>query len=195
MDPILLQQIAAVLSAIFGLTSTYMLTKGDGRGWAVGALMAVFMGYVYFQVSLFGSFAIQIVFFLIQLTGLWRWKTGKNKDMRALSQRMSAKEAVATAIFWLACMGVGGFTIAQFEGRLPYLDAFAVTGNILAQVTMMRGRPECWIIYMTINACYIVLNYMTGIYIYVALYSIYMSVALKGWREWNKKRDEVSDCL
>lgn len=186
MEPETLKNVAAVLSSIFGLTSTYMLTKGDGRGWAVGALMAVFMAYVYFQVNLFGSFAIQVVFFLIQMLGLWRWKKGKSKDMRALSQRMPGQEALGTALFWITCMLVGGYVLTKFGGELPYLDAFAVTGNILAQVTMMSGRPECWIIYMIINACYIVLNYFTGIYVYVALYSVYMTVATRGWREWTK---------
>ena len=63
---------AQIISAIFGLWSTYLLTKGDGRGWALGAAMAVLSAYVFITRKIYGSFLIQILYLSIALTGLYK---------------------------------------------------------------------------------------------------------------------------
>ncbi len=178
---------AEIVSSALGLTSTYLLTKGDGRGWAVGALMAVLCAYVFFKVKLYGSFAIQLLFLGIQLTGLWRWKRGVNEDLRASSRRMEWSQVLTLLVVWSVTAAVSGYLYQSFGGRLPYLDGFATTGNILAQLALMAGFPECWVIYMITNAGYIASTYRSELYVYTALYSVYMLVAYSGWRRWNSK--------
>jgi len=175
---------AQIVSAIFGLVSTYLLTKGDGRGWALGACMAVFMAYVYLSRKIYGSFAIQLFFLTIQLSGFWKWKTGADPDMRKVAKRMTLSQGLGVAAVWLGVGGVLGVLLKAKGGNLPYLDGLGVTGNVLAQLVMIAGKPECWIVYMLTNLCYIVLNFRAEIHAYTVLYCVYMFVAYRGWRQW-----------
>jgi nicotinamide mononucleotide transporter len=181
---------AEIFSSILGLTSTYMLTKGDGRGWGLGALMSFFSAYVFFSAKLYGSFLIQLLFLAIQLTGLWRWKRGANKDLRQTARRMTRWQILQLAAVWGLIALVSGYVSQMNGGSLPYLDGLCTGGNVLAQLTLMAGFPECWIIYMITNTCYIGMNYMSQLYAYTILYSVYMSVAYRGWRQWTEKQSK-----
>lgn len=175
---------AQIVSAVFGLWSTYLLTKGDGRGWALGAAMAVLSAYVFLYRRVYGSFLIQLFFLSIQLTGLWRWKTGADPDMRKVAKRMTLKQGILTGVVWLSVAGTLGYILDSQGGQVPYLDGLGVTGNVLAQLTMIGGKPECWLIYMLTNLCYIGLSYRADIHAYTVLYCVYMFVAYRGWRQW-----------
>lgn len=179
--------LAQIVSSALGLSGTYLLTKGDGKGWLLYAAMAVGSAAVYLQARLYGSFLVQLVFLVIQLVGFWRWLSGQSKDMRATSRRMNAREAAGTVGVWILGMASVGYFFQHRGGRLPYLDGFGATGQILGQLTMIAGHPECWIVYMVVNLTYIALNVQSKLYVFTALYCLYMSVAYRGWRQWNKE--------
>ena len=181
---------AQIVSAIFGLWSTYLLTKGDGRGWALGAAMAVLSAYVFLTRKIYGSFLIQVFFLSIQLTGLYKWKTGADPDLRKVARRLTGTEGLGVVLTWLGVAGTLGYLLEAKGGHLPYLDGMGVTGNVLAQLTMIAGKPECWLIYMGTNLCYIVLSHQADIHAYTVLYSVYMFVAYRGWRQWTSVRAE-----
>ena len=143
--------------------------------------------------SVSSSVAVQLVFLVLQLTGLYRWKKGVSKDMRATCRRLTAKEGALLVIGWFVSVLVLGYILQWYGGNLPYLDALGTTGNLLAQVVMIMGHPECWLIYMTTNVAYISVSFLSGLYVYFVLYSVYMVVATRGWRQWNallKEREE-----
>ena len=179
--------VAEIISSILGLWSTFLLTKGDGRGWALGALMSFAAGYVFFSVKLYGSFAVQLLFLTIQLTGLWKWWTGADRDLRNITRRMTPRQAIGLVLVWSSVAFGLGLILQDRGGNFPFLDGVGTTGNVLAQIALMMAWPECWVIYMITNICYIVLNYRSGLEVYTALYSIYMFVALRGWLQWTKE--------
>ena len=184
---------AEIASSILGLTSTYLLTKGDGRGWALGALMAMVSAFVFLKAQILGSFAIQFLFLVIQLTGLWKWWTGADKDLRKVCKRLTPLQMAGLALVWVSVTGGLGAVLTQYDGKLPFLDAAGTTGNVLAQLTLMSGKPECWIIYMITNVCYISLSYLGDLPVYTILYSIYMTVAYRGWRQWTSPPAENNE--
>lgn len=183
--------VAEIISSILGLTSTYLLTKGDGRGWALGAAMALFMGYVYLTERLFGSCSIQLVFLCIQSVGFYKWKVGADSDLTKSAKRFTGFQLFSVALLWLALAGASGLVLSHYGGSLPYLDGLGTTGNILAQLTLMAGRPECWLFYMVTNLFYIGINYLSGLYVYTVLYCVYMTVATRGWIHWTRAAKEV----
>lgn len=186
-----LQFAAEIISSIFGLISTYMLTKGDGKGWILAALMALMSAFVWFHAGIYGSMGIQIVFFLLALAGVVRWLKGAEQDLRKISRRMTAVEKVLLVLVWSAsAFGLGLFLQSQ-GGSLPFLDATGTVGNTLAQLTLIACFPECWLIYMTTNLCYITTSYLSGLKAYTVLYCVYMTVAYRGWRQWTSAPDLV----
>jgi nicotinamide mononucleotide transporter len=184
---------AQLISAALGLLSTYLLTKGDGRGWALGAGMSVLAAYVYLIRQIYGSFLIQIFFLSIQLTGLWKWKTGADPDLRKVARRMTLRQGVGLGLVWIGVGVLLGSVLQAKGGNLPYLDGLGVTGNVLAQLTMIASKPECWIVYMLTNLCYIALSYRADIHAYTVLYCVYMFVAYQGWRQWTRKLEQVAE--
>ena len=161
------------------------------RGWALGAGMSVLSAYVYLTRQIYGSFLIQVFFLSIQLTGLWKWKTGADPDLRKVAKRMTGRQKIGLGLVWTGVALLLGTLLQAKGGHLPYLDGFGVTGNVLAQLTMIAGKPECWLVYMLTNLCYIVLSYRADIHAYTVLYCVYMFVAFRGWRQWTQQVAEV----
>ena len=110
---------AQVISAFFGLLSTFLLTKGDGRGWALGAGMSVLSAYVYLTRQIYGSFLIQVFFLSIQLTGLWKWKTGADPDLRKVAKRMTGRQKIGLGLVWTGVALLLGTLLQAKGGHLP----------------------------------------------------------------------------
>lgn len=181
---------AQIVASIFGLVSTYLLTKGDGRGWVLAALMALVSAFVWFHAGVYGTMGIQVLFFLLGVAGVVRWLKGSGQDMRKISRRMKAKEKLLVILVWSGGAFALGYVLQSQGGSLPYLDAAGVLGNTLAQIALIACFPECWLIYMGTNLCYIVTSYLSKLWAFTALYVVYMTVAYRGWSQWTKDTEE-----
>lgn len=181
--------VAAEWTATFlGIVAVYLLAKGDGRGWGLGALMVVLLGFVYWARALYGSCALQGMFLVVQFLGWWRWAKGREKDLRLTSRRMKPLEK------WLA---VSGFALAwpvfyqllqAGEGQFVLVDSLVTAGSLVAQLGMLLGLAESWLIWLVVDLIYVGLSIAGGMDTLALLYAVYMALALKGWREWTRDR-------
>lgn len=178
--------LAQIISTLLGLCSSYLLTQGDGRGWPAGASMVALCAYVYWTESLYGSFGLQLVFLAIQLVGWWRWNRGQHSDLCLSSRRMKKSHLWGVAALWLTGAFFLGRLLTLTGGQLPWLDGLATSGNLLAQTCLVFGFSECWLIWTLTNLVYIALASLCGLYPYVALYAIYIGLAVKGWKNWTR---------
>lgn len=175
-------------ATFLGILSVYLLAKGDGRGWGLGVLWALLTAYVYWVGEIYGSFALQGMFLVLQLGGLWRWRQGQQKDLRQASRRMTRRELGLAVIF----TGLGWpllWHLLNFSGgEWVLLDSFLTSGSLVAQATMVLGLAEAWLIWLVVDLFYIVLSALSGMHAFVLLYAVFTGLALQGWREWTRDR-------
>jgi len=130
------------LGAVLGLLAVYLLSKGDGRGWMLGAVMIVLTGVVFLAHDIRGSAALQVFFLVTQLMGWWRWKQGQEEDLRVSSRALSRPQGVALVVLCALAWFALGWALQASGGSCPWLDSFATSLSVAAQTLMVLGIRE-----------------------------------------------------
>lgn len=179
-----------MVATMFGALSVYLLTVGNGRGWALGMVWIVLTGYVFWTQNILGSAVLQVFFLLTQLLGWWRWHRGDEQDLRVSSSWSSPRQRV------LALVGLAGGTLVlgawltRSGGTAVWLDSFVTVGSVIAQTLMVAGKRECWLLWLGVNLAYIALSGGQGLWAFALLYLLFAFLALNGWREWTRDRED-----
>ena len=96
---------------------------------------------------------------------------------------------VATGVLW----GMGVKWGAQLlpeniqEPQYPMVDAILTTASVVAQILLTRKKIDNWVIWVLVDVVYIGLFLMVGMYWTVGLYVVYVLIAIRAIREWNKE--------
>lgn len=178
--------VTEVASTVLGLVAVALLTVGNGRGWFVGVVTIVMMGIVYLIRSLYGSALLQVYFLVTQLWGWWRWRKGKEKDLRFLSRRLSARRRLLSVLVVGVGTVVAAHILQSVGGAWAWWDGFVTSGSILAQTLMVLNFGECWLWWVVVDVVYVGLMWRSELWSYTLLYLVYCGLALKGWREWTR---------
>ncbi len=178
-----LQAIEAV-TMVLGLLSASLLSFGNGRGWPLGALMVTLSSYVYWERTLYGSASVQLFFLLTQLLGWWRWSHHTEKDLRVRSRRMSRTERLGVLVVGSAAWMLGIEILAASGGSQVRLDAFVTVLSLIAQIAMVYGFAENWLIWFVVNLGIIWLSVTGGLWFFAFLSLVYLGVSINGWRQW-----------
>lgn len=177
-------------STVLGILFVWLLSRGDGRGWPVGVVMAIFAGWVYWRKEIYGQTALNVAFFVMQLYGWWRWSGGKESDMRRSARLLKWRERALLLAVWLLATEALRRVLLSLEGDQVALDAFAAVGNLIGQALIVVGFAECWLIYLTVDVVLVVVNWREDLYFLTGLYLLYCGLAWNGWREWTRDRRE-----
>jgi nicotinamide mononucleotide transporter len=179
-----------MLATVFGVISVYLLTVGDGRGWALGCVWIVLTGYIFWVSNILGSALLQVFFLVTQCVGWWRWKTDHQSDLRLTSGWLSGRSRFAVLVCFVLSWGLLDWWLARFGGTSVGMDSFVTVGSVFAQTMMVLGRRECWLIWLAVNAVYVVLSFLQGLWAFALLYLLFCGLAVNGWREWTRDRGE-----
>lgn len=186
MSPWFLEMVATV----FGVTSVYLLTVGDGRGWALGGVWILLTGYVFWLNNILGSAILQVFFLVTQIVGWWRWKTGEQTDLRLSSHWLSGSQRVVVIVTYALGWAGLAWWLDQSDGTAVSMDSFVTVGSVLAQTLMVWGKRECWLVWLAVNLVYTALSFSQGLAGFTLLYTLFCGLAVNGWREWTRDREE-----
>lgn len=176
-----------VISTVAGLISVALLAGGNGKGWSVGAVTIILMGWVYFARALFGSALLQVFFLGTQLVGWKRWRDGSEEDLRTRSRLLTPRMRWLSVALVLVTTALGTKVLEHWGGRAALWDSFVTSGSLAGQSLMVLGFGECWLWWLAVDLVYIVLMWQQGIYSYAVLYAVYCLIAVRGWREWTRE--------
>jgi nicotinamide mononucleotide transporter len=140
---------------------------------------------------------LQGIYFVINLYGLYSWRKPKvevDKELKVMW--LTAKErvcvlliVVTTGVLW----GMGVKWGAQLlpeniqEPQYPMVDAILTTASVVAQILLTRKKIDNWVIWVLVDVVYIGLFLMVGMYWTAGLYVVYVLIAIRAIREWNKE--------
>jgi nicotinamide mononucleotide transporter len=175
-----------VLATLFGVVSVYLLTVGDGRGWALGGVWIVLTGYIFWTNNILGSALLQVFFLVTQIMGWWRWKTGEETDLRRSSRWLTPSQRIAGLLGLVAGWGLLAWWLRQSGGEAVWMDSFVTAGSVFAQALMVFGRRECWLLWLAVNMVYVVLSAAQSLWAFALLYLLFCGLALNGWRQWTR---------
>jgi nicotinamide mononucleotide transporter len=179
-DVSILEFTAAVASFI----GVYLGTTGKRITWPWWVLSSSLYGVFFYQVDLFASALLQIVFIGAAIYGWFGWApTG------AVPGTISTRNRLRIAIGTLVSVAILSPVLADIGAAATWTDAFILIGSIVAQLLMVYEKYETWVLWFIVNVV-ATIQYASLEYWFTAvLYGVFAIVAILGWKRW---RDSLS---
>lgn len=164
--------VVAVISAICGISYTFIAGKGKPVCYLFGLTGSSFYCYLSFMSALWGNLLLYALYYIpMQILGFFRWnknlKAGK-KDIVKIS--LPAKEMRILLVIML--LGIAGcfFVLSYFKDLHPVLDSITTVLSIGGMYLTVRRAIQQWIFWMVVNSLSLIM---------------WISVALSGARVWS----------
>ena len=172
----ILEFIAAVASFI----GVWLGTTGKRITWPWWALSSALYGVFFYQVDLFASAALQIIFIIAAAFGWSGWApTG------AVPGSVTVRNRCYIAIGTIICVAALSPLLSSIGAAATWSDAFLLIGSLVAQVMMVRQKWEAWVIWLIVDLGGTVQYAMLGYWFTAVLYAMFTVVALIGLKRWH----------
>lgn len=177
----------SILEFVAALTSLSAVILGTTKKritWPWWAISSVLYGVFFYQVDLFASAALQIVFVIAAIYGWFGWApTG------AVPGNISGRGRRNIALATFGSVALLGPVLAHIGAAATWTDAFVLIGSLTAQLMMIYEKYETWIVWVIVDVVATVQYLLLGYWFTALLYGIFTVVAVVGWKRW---RDSLS---
>ena len=176
----ILEFVAAVASFI----GVYLGTTGKRITWPWWVLSSSLYGVFFYQVDLFASAMLQIIFIGAAVYGWFGWApTGAVPGI--ISTRYRIRIAIGTLVSVAALSPV----LEDIGAAATWTDAFILIGSLVAQLLMIYEKYETWVLWLIVNIVATAQYLSLGYWFTAILYAVFAIVAILGWKRW---RDSLS---
>ena len=189
-----------IAGTVLGLLYLWLEYRANIWLWAVGAVMPVVHGVLYFRSGLYADCAMQTYYVLAAIYGFIIWYGGRaasakkesapagirHTPLRRIAPLAAAYALLHGAIYWLLVR----FT----DSTVPFWDALTTALCIVAYWMLSHKYVEQWLVWLAVDAITVGLYAVKGIPLTAALYGLYCLLAVAGYRRWLKEiRPEKPD--
>ena len=167
------------VAAIASFIGVYLGTTGKRITWPWWVLSSSLYGVFFYQVDLFASAMLQIVFIAAAIYGWFGWApTG------AVPGTISTRNRIRIAIATLASVSVLSPVLAGVNAAATWTDAFILIGSLVAQLLMIYEKYETWVLWLIVNVVATAQYLSLGYWFTAILYAVFAIVAILGWKRW-----------
>jgi nicotinamide mononucleotide transporter len=171
----ILEFVAAVASFI----GVYLGTTGKRITWPWWVLSSSLYGVFFYQVDLFASAMLQIIFIAAAIYGWFGWApTG------AVPGTISTRNRISIAAGTLVSVAVLSPVLANIGAAATWTDAFILIGSLVAQLLMIYEKYETWALWLIVNVVATAQYLSLGYWFTALLYAVFAIVAILGWKRW-----------
>jgi nicotinamide mononucleotide transporter len=172
------------IAATTSLVGVYLGTTGKRITWPWWVLSSSLYGVFFYQVDLFASAMLQIVFIAAAIYGWFGWApTG------AVPGTISTRNRITIAIGTLVSVAVLSPVLADIGAAATWTDAFILIASLVAQLLMIYEKYETWVLWLIVNIVATAQYLSLGYWFTSVVYAIFAVVAIIGWKRW---RDSLS---
>lgn len=176
-----LEFIAAVTSFI----GVWLGTTGKRITWPFWIVSSALYGIFFYQVELFASAILQIIFIVAAIYG-WRGWAATGAVPGNISLRNRGYLTIGTII----AVAVLTPVLSNLGAAATWSDAFLLIGSFVAQLLMVYEKYESWILWLIVDIAGTIQYALLGYWFTSALYAGLTVIAVVGWKRW---RDALSN--
>ncbi len=173
----------SILEFVAALTSLSAVILGTTKRritWPWWALSSVLYGVFFYQVDLFASAVLQIIFVIAAIYGWFGWApTG------AVPGNVSGRGRLIIGIVTILSVAFLAPVLSEIGAAATWTDAFVLIGSLTAQLMMIYEKFETWIVWVIVDVVATVQYLLLGYYFTALLYGIFTVVAVVGWKRWH----------
>ena len=166
-------------AAVASFIGVYLGTTGKRITWPWWVLSSSLYGVFFYQVDLFASALLQIVFIGAAIYGWFGWApTG------AVPGTISTRNRIRLVLGTLVSVAVLSPVLANIGAAATWTDAFILIASIVAQLLMVYEKYETWVLWLIVNVVATVQYLTLGYWFTALLYGVFAIVAILGWKRW-----------
>lgn len=179
-----------IFGTIVGLVYLWLEYKASIYLWIVSVIMPAINLFVYFNAGLYADFAMDIYYLVIAVYGWMVWRYGlkmkveKKAKPAVITHLPFRVSAVLLLVFVVLFVVIAQVLIHFTNSTVPWLDSFTTSLSIIAMWVLARKHLEQWLIWIVVDAVSAYLYAYKGLYFYCGLYTLYIIVAVFGYRKW-----------
>jgi len=167
-------------AAVASFICVYLGTTGKRITWPWWVLSSSLYGVFFYQVDLFASALLQIVFIGAAIYGWFGWApTG------AVPGTISTRNRIRLVLGTLVSVAVLSPVLANIGAAATWTDAFILIASIVAQLLMVYEKYETWVLWLIVNVVATVQYLTLGYWFTALLYGVFAIVAILGWKRWH----------
>jgi nicotinamide mononucleotide transporter len=167
------------IAATTSFVGVWLGTTGKRITWPWWALSSALYMLFFYQVDLFASAALQIVFIIAAIWG-WRDWAPTGAAPGYLNHRNRMYWVVGTIVLVSLLTPL----LSRIGAAATWSDAFLLVGSLVAQILMVYQKVESWVLWLIIDAAGTIQYAYLGYWFTAVLYALFTLVAIIGWKRW-----------
>ena len=177
-----------LIAASFGITSVIFAKNENILVFPTGIISTILYIIICYKFILYGDMLINIYYTLMSLYGWYVWSFKVSGENVVITT--SKKDDVAKSIFiFLSTIVIISCIYVYFDrmrNMTDYLDTFTTAIFFTAMWLMANKKIEHWIFWIIGNLISIPLYFVKGLGFSSIQFTIFLILAIIGYREWKK---------
>lgn len=176
-------------ATLLGVAYVVLMIRRNILCWVVGNISVTLQAMSFYTVRLYADMMLQGVYFVLGCYGFFRWlRKPPSHTSRDISRVESAGLWLLLIGLWVVGSIVWAWVLSKWTNALvPEIDATLATASLVATWMQARRYMENWLLWIGIDALYAVLYWWRGLYLYVVLYTLFVVLAWRGWKQWRSE--------
>ena len=184
-------QILEIAGTILGLIYLYYEYRASSSLWIVNIIMSAIYVLIYFSEGIYALGCLSIYNIVAAIYGIFVWKYSKTSEQKELPISSIPKKVLVNSSLVMVVLSAALIyilhKISNSESLLyNTLDGLASAATIISLYWLAKKYKEQWFGWIFVNVISVILYLITNLYFTAALYTLYIIVAIAGYREWTK---------
>lgn len=185
---------AALVSAFFGITYTFLAGKGNPVCYLFGVTGSGFYCWLAFHNALWGNLLLYAGYYIpMQILGFFKWNSHlKDNKNEIIKISLNRKERAVISAITLILSVFAVVILHSLHDQNPIIDGITTVFSIAGMYLTVRRAIEQWIVWMVVNGlsafmwASIALN-GEKVYSTVIMWSAYFILAIYFYKSWKKE--------
>jgi len=183
------------IAALLGILSVWYARKENILVFPFGIASVAIYIYICFAARLYANAGINVVYLVSNLYGWYMWsRTGDDNQKLQISRNNPTQNILSwiavvviyASVFFLL-RRVNSDDSAYLHSWLPWIDASNTAFFLVATILMAVKKLENWQFWFIGNIVSIPIYASQGLYFTAIQYTVFLVLAILGWREWKEK--------
>lgn len=175
----------------FGLAYLVLAIRQNILCWPAALVSVLLSLLLFFEARLYSESALQLFYAAMAIYGWYEWRYGgrTTADPEAelpVSVWSPMRHVLAIGASVLSAAAIGWILAHHTRAAFPYLDTFASVSAIVTTYMVAKKILENWIYWIVIDSLSVYLYLARDLYLYAALFVVYVVLAVLGFRRWHR---------
>lgn len=184
----------AVISAICGITYTFVAGKGNPVCYLFGLIGSGFYSYLAFQNLLWGNLFLYLCYYIpMQMLGFFQWnknlKIGQKEIVKIYLPQKDMSILLCLTILTICGTAVG---LKYLNDTHPFLDSITTVCSLAGMYLTVRRAIEQWIFWMVVNFLSLIMwayvaHNGARVYSTLIMWTVYLFLAFYFYFSWKNE--------